>query len=291
MIPSFAVLPGIQLRRALHAQEKRVIDVVDTAYRGHGSGDTVNTPEHSAMLVLNDDDTGYPFACMESSIIRTVRTAALAALAADWLSRDRQRPVRLGFVGLGLIARHVHTYLVATGWRFEDVAGYDPAACQTIGFRSYVERRGGRVRSCASAQEVIEGADMVVFATVAGQPHVHDPAWFAHNPVVLHVSLRDLAPEVILSSANVTDDTELCLNADTSPHLAERQAGNRDFLCGTLFDVMTGVVTVPPDRPVVFSPFGLPALDLAVGKHVYNEVRASGNLSVVDGFFTGPIFC
>ncbi len=48
---------------------------------------------------------------------------------------------------------------------------------------------------------------------------------------------------------------------------------------------MLGRVTVPGNRPVVFSPFGLGVLDLAVGKHVYDEIVRSGELHVVDGFF------
>jgi N-[(2S)-2-amino-2-carboxyethyl]-L-glutamate dehydrogenase len=78
---------------------------------------------------------------------------------------------------------------------------------------------------------------------------------------------------------------EHCLKADTSPHLAEQLTGNRDFLLGTLDDVMGGRVTLPPDRPVVFSPFGLGVLDLAVGKYVYDRVAANGGLNVVDDFF------
>jgi ornithine cyclodeaminase len=78
---------------------------------------------------------------------------------------------------------------------------------------------------------------------------------------------------------------EHCLKAGTSPHLAEQVAGNRDFLLGTLDEVMSGRITVPIDQPIVFSPFGLGVLDLAVGKHVYDQVARGGQLHVVQDFF------
>ena len=48
---------------------------------------------------------------------------------------------------------------------------------------------------------------------------------------------------------------------------------------------MAGRVALPADRPLVFSPFGLGVLDLAVGKYVYDEVARAGELRVVDDFF------
>ena len=54
---------------------------------------------------------------------------------------------------------------------------------------------------------------------------------------------------------------------------------------GTLADVMTGRVTPPTDRPLVFSPFGLGVLDLAVGTYVYDETARSGRLHVIADFF------
>ncbi|MFC8259487.1 2,3-diaminopropionate biosynthesis protein SbnB [Streptomyces sp. NPDC057291] len=244
-------------------------------------------PRASAVLILNDPDTGYPFACLESSIISATRTAASAASAADRLSRDRPRPTRVGFFGVGLIARYIHTFLVGTGWSFDEIGVHDLSADSAAGFRCYLEQSGttGRITVHDSAEQLIRHSDLVVFATVAGQPHVSDLSWFAHNPLVLHVSLRDLAPEILLASTNIVDDVEHCLKADTSPHLAEQLTGNRDFLHGTLDDVMAARVTVPADRPVVFSPFGLGVLDLAVGKDVYDEVVRSGELHVVDDFF------
>ncbi|MFG6296872.1 2,3-diaminopropionate biosynthesis protein SbnB, partial [Streptomyces rochei] len=104
-------------------------------------------PRASAVLILNDHHTGYPFACLESSIISAARTAASAASAADRLSRGRPRPTRLGFVGAGLIARYIHTYLEGTGWSFDAIGVHDVSADSAAGFRTYLEQSGalGRV--------------------------------------------------------------------------------------------------------------------------------------------------
>jgi N-[(2S)-2-amino-2-carboxyethyl]-L-glutamate dehydrogenase len=244
-------------------------------------------PRASAVLILNDHVTGYPFACLEASIISATRTAAMAVSAADWLSRGRPRPRRVGFFGAGLIGRYVHAFLAATGWSFDEIGVHDLSGASATGFRDYLERTdtAARITVHDGAEELIRSSDLVVFATVAGRPHITDPGWFAHNPVVLHVSLRDLAPEVVLTSTNVVDDVEHCLKADTSPHLAEQLTGGRDFIAGTLGDVMLGRVTVPADRPVVFSPFGLGVLDVAVGQDVYDRTADAGRLAVVDDFF------
>ncbi|TXJ74572.1 2,3-diaminopropionate biosynthesis protein SbnB [Streptomyces lavendulae] len=245
-------------------------------------------PRASAVLILNDPETGYPFACLESSIISATRTAASAALAADWLSRGRgTRPARIGFFGTGLIARYIHTFLAGTGWEFDAIGVHDVSAESAEGFRGYLRQSGagGEVTVHESAEDLVRASDLVVFATVAGKPHVTDPAWFDHNPLVLHVSLRDLAPEVLLGAANFVDDVEHCLKAETSPHLAEQLTGDRDFLNGTLNDVLQGRAAPPADRPVIFSPFGLGVLDLAVGKYVYDEVSRAGSLRLIDDFF------
>jgi ornithine cyclodeaminase len=244
-------------------------------------------PRASAVLILNDHDTGYPFACLESSIISASRTAASAASAADWLSRGRPRPTRVGFFGVGLIARYIHTFLAGTGWSFSEIGVHDLSADSAEGFRGYLERSSGagRITVHDSAEALIRSSDLVVFATVAGKPHVTDLTWFEHNPLVLHVSLRDLAPEILLASTNIVDDIEHCLKANTSPHLAEQLTGNRDFVHGTLAEVLEGRLTVPADRPLVFSPFGLGVLDLAVGKYVYDQLASAGELQMVNDFF------
>ncbi|MEV5595473.1 2,3-diaminopropionate biosynthesis protein SbnB [Streptomyces sp. NPDC052496] len=256
-------------------------------------------PRASAVLILNDHATGYPYACLEGSVISATRTAASAASAAGRLSRGRPRPRRVGFVGTGLIARYVHTFLAATGWQFEEIGLYDVSADSAAGFRTYLETAAGTHQELSPATgaapahvtlhtdpgQLIRTSDLVVFATVAARPHVSDLSWFAHHPLVLHISLRDLAPEILLTAADIVDDTDHCLRAGTSPHLAEQLTGHRGFVTGTIADVLAGRVSVPGDRTVVFSPFGLGVLDLAVGAFVHDEVARSGGLRHIDGFF------
>ncbi|HEY0454108.1 2,3-diaminopropionate biosynthesis protein SbnB [Actinophytocola sp.] len=244
-------------------------------------------PRASAVLILNDPRTGFPLACLESSIISATRTAASAALAATTLHEGRARPRRAVFFGAGLIARYIHTFLHATGWEFAEVGVFDLAPAYAEAFEAYLTANGeaGRTRIHRSAESAIRDSDLIIFATTAAKPHIHDPSWFAHNPTVLHVSLRDLAPEIILRSTNVLDDVDHCLKADTSPHLAEQLTGSRSFVHGVLPDVLRDAVELPTDRPLIFSPFGLGVLDLAVGRFVYDTAAATGKLHEVPGFF------
>jgi ornithine cyclodeaminase len=78
---------------------------------------------------------------------------------------------------------------------------------------SFAVISGAQVYRAISGHEVQRSCDLIVFATVAAKPHIHARDWFTHNPLVLHISLRDLSPEIILNSYNVVDDIEHCLKA------------------------------------------------------------------------------
>ena len=244
-------------------------------------------PRASAVLVLNSYDTGYPFAILESSIISATRTAASAALAAHWLSGQSRRARSLGIVGTGLIARYVYEFLVETGWEIEEVRLHDLSAAESEKFKNTACRpdKHRAITVASDVAELVRTCDLIVFATVASTPHVTDPTLFDHNPLVLHVSLRDLAPEILLRSHNVVDDVEHVMKANTSPHLAEQKTGNRNFVTGTLADIILGRRSVDSSRPIIFSPFGMGILDLAVGKWVYDQAMATGRALRLSDFF------
>lgn len=244
-------------------------------------------PRASAVLVLNSYETGYPYAILESSIVSAARTAASAALAAHWLNGQERRAHSLGIVGTGFIARYVYEFLVEGGWEIEEVRLHDQSPRRSEEFRNTVCRpeQHRAVTVVSDVSELLTTCDLIVFTTVASEPHITDVTLFEHNPVVLHVSLRDLAPDILLASQNVVDDVEHVMKASTSPHLAEQQSGNRDFVTGTLAEIMTGRRSVNRDRPIIFSPFGMGILDLAVGKWVFDQATTAGQDLRLSDFF------
>lgn len=238
----------------------------------------------SAVLVLNDYETGYPFALLEGASISAARTAASAALAARTLAV--RPPASVGVVGGGVIARTICRYLHRSGTPLTEVRCHDldEAAATALG-RHLNDSFGADARATGLAEAL--DCDLVVLATTALAPYIPAEHVFRPGQLVLNVSLRDLAPELLLSADNVLDDVEHCLKAQTSPHLAEQLTGSRDFVTGTLAEVLDGAVRLDPERPTVFSPFGLGVLDLAVGHYLYGRADEQGLLLEVPDFFGG----
>jgi 2,3-diaminopropionate biosynthesis protein SbnB len=244
-------------------------------------------PRAAAVLILNDYDTGYPVACLESAGISAARTAASAATAAEVILGRTGGPAvpSVSFVGAGVIARTIFDYLRATGLLRGSVSCFDIDPSSVDQFTAYGRRLvNGPVAACSRLDDALR-ADVVVFATTAARPYV--PAWTGFRPqqLILNISLRDLPPEILLAANNVVDDVEHCLKADTSPHLAEQVSGSRDFITGTLGEALQDRLFFDPDRPTVFSPFGLGVLDIAVGDLVLERALASGRALAIAGFF------
>lgn len=242
-------------------------------------------PRASGVLILNDGATGYPVACLEASIISAARTAASAASALRCLNGGAARVETLAVIGTGLISRYIIDFIAAAGievgaYLFHDL---DRRHAQALA-DGVARRHGARVGVMPSLDAAVRAADVVVFATTASQPHVGDAGLLAHKPIILHISLRDLAPDLLLSSYNIVDDVEHCLKARTSPHLAEMLTGRRDFVTASLPAILCGAAKPPPrDKPVIFSPFGMGVLDLAVGALVCDSLQA--HTAPIDDFF------
>jgi N-[(2S)-2-amino-2-carboxyethyl]-L-glutamate dehydrogenase len=245
---------------------------------------TRNVPRASAVLILNDFDTGYPFACLEAAQISAARTAASAALGAEWLHGSR-RAGKIAVVGAGVISRTVLEFFDALGWEFDEVAVHDAVTDYAKKLVHRTEAAGYRGSVAGTLAEAVEGADIVVLATTAGEPYLVDGGFLTPGQTVLNISLRDIAPDIIARSHNVLDDVEHCLSAGTSPHLAQQKYGHQDFIDGTLAQLMLGELTLSADKPRIFSPFGLGVLDLAVGLQVLRAADETCRPVEIPDFF------
>ncbi|MGW6293743.1 2,3-diaminopropionate biosynthesis protein SbnB [Streptomyces sp. NPDC055058] len=242
-------------------------------------------PRASAALLLNDHETGYPFACLEASQISAARTAASAVLAAERLTGGRVAG-RLTVVGAGIIARNILEFFAARDWQVGSVTVHDRNAEYGAALAAHTrDALGYPAGTEPDLTTALTGADVVVLATTAAEPYITEPDAFAPGQVVLNISLRDIGPELIEGAYNILDDVEHCLKANTSPHLAEQKYGDRHFVTGTLAQFIRGEVAVGDDKPVIFSPFGLGVLDLAVGLHVLRAARAAGGAVEIEDFF------
>lgn len=241
----------------------------------------------SAVLILNSCETGRPEAILESSLISAKRTAASAALAAAELHRGPAESV--GLIGTGVINLEVARFLAATvpGIRRFLLVDLDRERAGRFGQRLRAILPGREVEIAPDIATALATCPLASFATTAIRPHIADLSMCPPGATLLHVSLRDLTPEAILACDNVVDDVEHVLRAQTSVHLAEQLTGSRDFVRGTLADVLQG--KTPPRRDetsvTVFSPFGLGILDLAVGQLALDQGRAAGLGTAIGPFF------
>ena len=245
----------------------------------------------SAVLILNSVETGQPLAVMESSIISAKRTAASAALAAFHL-KEMKPATCAGLIGTGLISFEIARFLLTTCGEIEKFVVFDIDAKRAEFFREKVLSTfsGVEVEVVPEITDVLRQCSLITFATTAAAPHVSDLSQCPPGTTILHISLRDLAAEIILEAANVVDDVDHVCRAQTSIHLAEQLTGNRDFIKGTFADLLNGKFWLRSheDEIVIFSPFGLGVLDIAVGSYVLDQARKKNAGTVLDSFLPKP---
>ena len=242
----------------------------------------------SAVMVLNSMETGRPFAFMEGSIISAKRTAASAALACDKLHAAGDIDT-LGIIGCGLINREIVRYIASLSRNIGAIQTFDISADRAADWAESIRGIVGDIpiEHTNVVSDLLARCPVVSFATTAVEPTINDVSMCPKGATLLHISLRDLSPEAILMGENVVDDVEHAMRAQTSVHLAEQVAGNRDFLHGTLAQILTGEIPPrsDPDAISIFNPFGLGVLDLTLGTYAVELAMEQGIGTEIRSFF------
>lgn len=253
--------------------------IAKIAYLGHGfdvagikwiSSFPNNVAMHleraSATVVLNSTQTGHPSAILEGSVISAKRTAASAALAAERLWHG-DPAMSVGMVGCGLINFETLRFLLTCFPDLEAVSLLDLSRERAEQFADKAKRlkTNLRVGVAGSFAELSRTSQIVSMATTEVTPHIDS---LSSEALVLHISVRDLTPDVILEADNVVDDVDQVCSNNTSLHLAESRVGHREFIRCTLGEILNGSASAQgaAERPTIFTPFGLGVLDVALAQ-------------------------
>ncbi len=246
----------------------------------------------SAIIITNSTRTGRPYAIFEGATISAKRTAASAALGAKYLHRDEQVST-IGVIGCGLINFEIVRFLRATFPWISNLIVFDnqPAHAQRFKRKCRESFDCLNVKIVDDNQQVLRNSSLISVATTAVKPHISDVSSCAQGSTILHVSLRDFSPEIILDSDNVVDDIDHVCRANTSVHLAEQAVAHRNFVRCTLADIINGKEPARKSNLglTIFSPFGLGILDLAVSKYVYDEACQRGVGLTIESFFNSEL--
>lgn len=145
-----------------------------------------NCNSTSALMILNDEETGYPVAIMEAGLITAIRTANASGVSASYLARKDSRTV--GLVGCGEMGRFTARALLHVLPSIEEIKLYDLYPAMMERLMAFVGRDKVKFTVCTSAEEAIRGSDIV--ATSAPLPvkePVYDPTWVKEGALVLPV--------------------------------------------------------------------------------------------------------
>lgn len=240
----------------------------------------------SAMTILNSMETGRPKAILEGSIISAKRTAASAALAATRLHETNEEV--LGLVGCGLINFEILKFILSSFKQIKKILVYD---LDNERMQQYIKKiqetyEIEKVEGCNCIDKIFKEAPLVSFATTAGTPYVEELPEYTVTKTILHISLRDLSPKIILQADNIVDDLSHVCRAQTSIHLTEEVVKNRDFVRGSLADILLEKIEARGENKIsIFSPFGLGVLDIILAKYVYDtSIKEHKGMELLDFF-------
>ena len=220
-------------------------------------------PTHLAMILLFRPETGEPLAVMDGRLITEMRTAAASALATRAMAGVDAAV--LAVLGTGVQARvHVEALRLVRQFREVRVWGRTPERAARLAADV------GAV-AMTSAQEAVQGADVVVTATSSMEPILRG-AWLGPGTHVNAVGWRgpqgrELDDEAMRGAFVVADSREAVL----------REAGDV-LLSGTevhaeLGEILAGTKPIPPGMRTVFESVGIAVEDVAAARLVYDQLK------------------
>ena len=164
-------------------------------------------PYITGLLILNDTETGIPYAVMDCAWITAIRTAAATALTARYLARPDAE--KLAILGCGVQGRYNLETLHAT-FNLTAVKVFDISDATVTRYKTELDRRLDLdIEITQSPEQAVADADIVVTAG----PFLIDPTpvvefdWIKPGALICPLDLDSyVKPEVFIKSDFLSTD-------------------------------------------------------------------------------------
>ena len=229
------------------------------------------------ILILSDREGGEICAIMDEDWCHAVRTAAAATVAMRLLARAGA--ATLAMLGAGETARAA-VPVMAQAFKLKEirVTSRTPESRQSYA-KEVAKEYGLNIRPVESAQEALQGADLVISATTTATPFVKD-SWLAQGTTVYSIGKHQEMESSVYKSADkfVVDSWEHCKNkSDIQRMLKEKYLSEND-LYAELPELLSGKKPArQSDRERIFiRAIGLVNQDIAMADMIYRSALEKG---------------
>lgn len=235
-------------------------------------------PTHLATIVLLDPESGALLAILDGRFITEVRTAAVSAVAARFLAR--QQSSVLAIIGSGVQARS-HLEAISLARKFDEIRCWSRSTEKRERFVS--EQRGFPIRAVDSAEEAVQGADVVALVTASSTPVIEND-WVKPGACVISVgaclpSQREMEPALVVRGRLIVDSRASALkeSGDVVQGIREGRF-TEDHIAGEL-----GAVVADPklgrtseSEVTIFKSLGLAVEDVVAAELAYRHALGKG---------------
>jgi ornithine cyclodeaminase/alanine dehydrogenase-like protein (mu-crystallin family) len=240
---------------------------------------------HQGGVMLFAADTGEPLALVNASVLTEIRTAAVSAVATDLLARPDATEVAIIGTGVqgqaharALAATKARTDAPLTGIR---LTGRDGGRCVKVAAALTAEL-GLPVTACASPQEAVQGAGIVVTATSSPRP-VLRREWLAPGTHINAVGAgvpreREIDAATMADATLFVDSRESLVHEAGDYLLAVKDGAALAEAPAELGELLTGTALGRQHDAEItlFESLGLAAEDLMAASYVYEQAKRRG---------------
>jgi 2,3-diaminopropionate biosynthesis protein SbnB len=156
-------------------------------------------PRASAIIILNDPETGYPLAVMDGTIVSAARTGAATGVGAKYLARRDSEKVAI--IGAGPISRPqiMALHVVLPALKEVSIFDLDAERAQKLAEEMSSQYEKTRFTVAPSAEASVRQADVVVTVTsgVSLDRAYLEASWLKEGLFVSTVAANDSKMEVV----------------------------------------------------------------------------------------------